>query len=273
MQNLITIWERQRLSTRTIRLPAEYYKKGLEADPLFAYNLVGQGKLALNGSADKEQAEKVAEKYFKEALKGKNKKDAGLNLAIAKAYYETGTPGYEEYMKKSYKADKKFPDYFMFEGDVLVNQQQYGDACGRYENAIYFDPNCIEAYVKYSHIYFDINPTLAIQKLEELQTIAPNSAIAQREMAEAYYKNSQYTKAAEAYEKYMQNPNHFQTEPSPVGITLLFYGKRFDESWNLQKIFYLMILKTLLFVVSLCTIIMNWGILRPQNRLQSSSWE
>ena len=43
---------------------AEYYKKGLEADPLFAYNLVGQGKLALNGSADKEQAEKVAEKYF-----------------------------------------------------------------------------------------------------------------------------------------------------------------------------------------------------------------
>ena len=41
---------------------AEYYKKGLEADPLFAYNLVGQGKLALNGSADKEQAEKVAEK-------------------------------------------------------------------------------------------------------------------------------------------------------------------------------------------------------------------
>ena len=213
---------------------AEYYKKGLEADPLFAYNLVGQGKLALNGSADKEQAEKVAEKYFKEALKGKNKKDAGLNLAIAKAYYETGTPGYEEYMKKSYKADKKFPDYFMFEGDVLVNQQQYGDACGRYENAIYFDPNCIEAYVKYSHIYFDINPTLAIQKLEELQTIAPNSAIAQREMAEAYYKNSQYTKAAEAYEKYMQNPNHFQTD-RPRLATLLFYGKRFDESLELAK--------------------------------------
>ena len=137
-------------------------------------------------------------------------------------------------MKKSYKADKKFPDYFMFEGDVLVNQQQYGDACGRYENAIYFDPNCIEAYVKYSHIYFDINPTLAIQKLEELQTIAPNSAIAQREMAEAYYKNSQYTKAAEAYEKYMQNPNHFQTD-RPRLATLLFYGKRFDESLELAK--------------------------------------
>ena len=136
---------------------AEYYKKGLTEDPLYAYNIVGQGKLALTGS-DKEAAEKEAEKYFKEALKGKNKKDAGINLAIAKAYYETGTPGYEEYMKKSYKADKKYPDYFMFEGDVLVDQQKYGDACGRYENAIYFDPNCIEAYVKYSHIYFDINP-------------------------------------------------------------------------------------------------------------------
>ena len=88
--------------------------------------------------------------------------------------------------------------------------------------------------MKYSHIYFDINPTLAIQKLEELQTIAPNSAIAQREMAEAYYKNSQYTKAAEAYEKYMQNPNHFQTD-RPRLATLLFYGKRFDESLELAK--------------------------------------
>ena len=212
----------------------EYYKKGLAADPLYAYNLIGQGKLALNANPNKEQAEKEAEEYFKEALKGKNKKDAGLNLAIAKAYYETATPGYEEYMKKAYKADKKYPDYFIFEGDVLVNQQQYGDACGRYENAIYFDPNCIEAYVKYSHIYFSINPTLAIQKLEELQSIAPNSAIAQREMAEAYYKNSQYTKAAEAYEKYMQNPNHFQTD-RPRLATLLFYGKRYDESLELAK--------------------------------------
>ena len=194
---------------------------------------MGQGKLALTGT-DKVAAEKEAEKYFKEALKGKNKKDAGLNLAIAKAYYETGVPGYEDYMKKSYKADKKYPDYFMFEGDVLVDQQKYGDACGRYENAIYFDPNCIEAYVKYSHIYFDINPTLAIQKLEELQEIAPNSAIAQREMAEAYYKNSQYTKAADAYEKYMQNPNHFQTD-RPRLATLLFYGKRYDESLALAK--------------------------------------
>ena len=70
--------------------------------------------------------------------------------------------------------------------------------------------------------------------MEELQTIAPNSAIAQREMAEAYYKNSQYTKAAEAYEKYMQNPNHFQTD-RPRLATLLFYGKRFDESLELAK--------------------------------------
>ena len=212
---------------------AEYYKKGLTEDPLYAYNIVGQGKLALTGS-DKEAAEKEAEKYFKEALKGKNKKDAGINLAIAKAYYETGTPGYEEYMKKSYKADKKYPDYFMFEGDVLVDQQKYGDACGRYENAIYFDPNCIEAYVKYSHIYFDINPTLAIQKLEELQEIAPNSAIAQREMAEAYYKNSQYTKAAAAYEKYMQNPNHFQTD-RPRYAALLYYDKQYEKSLSLSE--------------------------------------
>ncbi len=213
---------------KNYKAAAEYYQKGLAADPMNGYNRVGQGKLKL-----KDGDVKGAEAIFKEVFKA-NKKNAGLNLAVAKAFYETGVPGYEEYMAKAYKANKKFPDYFIFEGDVLVDQQKPGDACGRYENAIYFDPNCIEAYVKYSHIYFAINPDLAIQKLEELLAIAPNSAIAQREMAEAYFKDEQYTKASKAYETYMQNPNHFESD-RPRLATLLFYGKNYDESLSLAQ--------------------------------------
>ncbi len=70
--------------------------------------------------------------------------------------------------------------------------------------------------------------------LERLQEVAPESALAQREMAEAYYKNEQFTKAARAYEKYIQNPNHFETD-RPRLATLLFYGKRYDESLALAK--------------------------------------
>ena len=100
--------------------------------------------------------------------------------------------------------------------------------------AINFDPNCVEAYVKYSHMYFDINPEMAIGKLEELLQKAPESALAQRELAEAYYKNQQYTKAAAAYETYVANPNHFEEDRARLA-TLLFYSKRFDESYNLAK--------------------------------------
>lgn len=192
---------------------AEYYAKGLEADPENAYNLVGQGKLQL--TTDK----KAAEKLFKEALK-KNKKDAGVNLAIAKAYYETAVPGYEKYLENARKADKTFPDIYLFEGDILANQGRNGDACGYYEMAINFDPNCVEAYVKYSHMYFDINPEMAIGKLEELLQKAPESALAQRELAEAYYKNQQYTKAAAAYETYVANPNHFEEDRARLATLL-----------------------------------------------------
>lgn len=86
--------------------------------------------------------------------------------------------------------------------------------------AINFDPNCVEAYVKYSHMYFDINPEMAIGKLEELLQKAPESALAQRELAEAYYKNQQYTKAAAAYETYVANPNHFEEDRARLATLL-----------------------------------------------------
>ena len=50
-----------------------------------------------------------------------------------------------------------------------------------------FDENCLEAYVKYSNIYFPINAGLAIAKLEDLLKLKPNSAIAQRELAEGVF--------------------------------------------------------------------------------------
>ncbi len=206
---------------------AKYYAQGLEADPANMYNRVGQGKLEMLKDP------KSAEKIFKEALKGA-KKDAGLNLAVAKAYYDTAVPGYEKYLENARKANKKFPEIYVFEGDVLAAQGRNGDACGYYEMAINFDPNCVEAYVKYSHMYFDINPQMAIGKLEELLAKAPDSALAQRELAEAYYKDAQYTKAATAYESYVANPNHFEEDRARLAM-LLFYGKRYDESYKLAE--------------------------------------
>lgn len=206
---------------------AGYYAKGLEANPEYRYNLIGQGKLQLMTDA------KAASKIFSEALKGQ-KKNPSLQLAIAKAYYETATPGYEKYLENARKANKTYPDIYVFEGDIFAKDGDKGKSASYYEMAQMYDQNCVEAYIKYCHVYFDINSAMAIGMLEELNKLAPESALAQRELAEAYYKDKQYTKAAAAYEHYVANPNHFDEDRVRLA-TLLFYGKRFDESYALAQ--------------------------------------
>ncbi len=208
---------------------AKYYADGLAANPEYRFNLVGQGKLQLMNDP------KAAAKTFNEAVKGMKKENlASLQLAVAKAYYETATPGYEKPLQKAKKAYATLPDIYVFEGDVFAKDGDKGQAAGYYEMAKNFDANCIEAYIKYCHVYFDINPQMAIAMLEELNQLMPESALAQRELAEAYYKDKQYTKAAAAYEHYVANPNHFEEDRVRLS-TLLFYGKRFDESYNLAQ--------------------------------------
>lgn len=208
---------------------AKYYAEGLVVDPEYRFNLIGQGKLQLMNDA------KAAAKTFKDAVKGYKKEAlAPLQLAIAKAYYETATPGYDKPLAQAKKANSRLADIYVFEGDIFAADGNKGQAAGYYEMAKNFDENCVEAYIKYCHVYFDINSQMAIAMLEELNQLAPNSALAQRELAEAYYKDKQYTRAAAAYEHYVANPNHFAEDRVRLS-TLLFYGKRFDESYALAQ--------------------------------------
>ena len=208
---------------------AKYYAEGLVVNPEYRFNLIGQGKLQLMSDV------KAAAKTFKEATKGYKKEAlAELQLAVAKAYYETAVPGYEKPLAQAKKANARLADIYIFEGDIFAADGNKGQAAGYYEMAKNFDVNCVEAYIKYCHVYFDINSQMAIAMLEELNQLAPNSALAQRELAEAYYKDKQYTRAAAAYEHYVANPNHFEEDRVRLA-TLLFYGKRFDESYALAQ--------------------------------------
>ncbi len=212
-----------------VETAANYYAEGLAVNPTYPFNLIGQGKIELLSDP------KVAAKTFKTATKGYKKEAlAPLNLAIAKAYYETAVPGYEKYLTTARKNNSQLADIYVFQGDIFANEGDKGQAAGYYEMAKNFDANCVEAYIKYCHVYFDISPEMAIGMLEELNQLAPNSALAQRELAEAYYKDKQYTRAAAAYEHYVANPNHFEEDRVRLS-TLLFYGKRYDESYKLAQ--------------------------------------
>ena len=210
----------------------EYYNKGVAADANNAFNYIALGALDLKaGNA------KAAEEQFKMAQKV-DKKNAAVYAAIARAYYEADPVAYAKELgkniEKARKTNKQDPTVYILEGDMKAAEKDYGGAAGQYELAFTFDPKNEEAYVKYANTYFHVNPQMATAKLEELLTKTPNSALAQRELAEKYYELDLGSQAAEQYGKYIQNPNHFKQDEIRY-VQLLFFGGKYDQSFDLAK--------------------------------------
>lgn len=210
----------------------EYYNKGVAADANNAFNYIALGALDLKaGNAD------AAEDQFKMAQKV-DKKNAAVYAAIARAYYEADPVAYAKELgkniEKARKTDKQDPAVYILEGDMKAAEKDYGGAAGQYELAFTFDPKNEEAYVKYANTYFHVNPQMATAKLEELLVKTPNSALAQRELAEKYYELALGSQAAEQYGKYIQNPNHFKQDEIRY-VQLLFFGGKYDQSFDLAK--------------------------------------
>lgn len=191
------------------------FEAGIAADAKYALNYVGLGELALK-AGDKG----AAEKYFKEAM-GINKKDTEVIAYVARAYWNADPVAYakevEKYINKALKDSKNTePAVYVLQGDMLASDPN--QASGKYEMAIEQAKEKgeinREAYVKYAQTYFQvpIGRDYAIKRLEEFNERDPESALAQRELAEKYYENDQLGRAWKQYEKYVQNPNHFRLD-------------------------------------------------------------
>ena len=205
-----------------------YFEQGMQIDPENAYNYIGIGALdLLNGQLDAAKDQfKMAEKY--------TKKNAEASIAIARAYYNADPVTYakdiQKYIDKARKDSKNAdPSIYVLEGDMLADKSDFGAAATKYENAITNDPNNPEGYVKYANAYFNVNKQFAIQKLEELLERQPNSAMAQRELAEKYFKGDYWRKASDLYGKYIQNPNSFPEDKARYAV-LLYWGEKYPES-------------------------------------------
>lgn len=210
-----------------------YFDKGVAANAENANNYVGQGAVALKNGNKSE-----AEACFK-AARQIDKKDPKILVEIARAYYNADPVAYAKDIEKTLadarKLAKKTPEpaIYILEGDMLA-QTNVGDAAGYYEMAQQADPETKypEAYVKYARTYFTVNPVFSIDKLKDLLSRQPNSALAQRELAEKYYESDRLTLAAEQYGKYIENPNHFKKDEIRY-VALLHFGKKYQESYDL----------------------------------------
>lgn len=210
------------------------FEKGVAADPACPYNYVGQGALALlNGDA------KTAENLFKEAQK-LGKKNNEVIVDIARAYYNANPTTYakevDKYLAKAHKESKnKEASIYILEGDMQYDNKELGNAAALYEQAITFDVDNPEGYVKYANAYMGVNPIYGVQKLEELIAKQPNSALAQRELAEKYFETNQWVKAADQYGKYIQNPNHFPEDRERYAVLLYAVGIGLDDAASAQQ--------------------------------------
>ena len=207
---------------------AANFEKGIAANAMNPYNYVGQAAIALKNGGDVKTLLEKARKL--------SKKDAKLEMEIARAFYDANPTTYAKDIEKCIKNARKWnpddPDSYIFEADTKADKKDWGNAAGIYELAFDKDPNNIEAYVKYANTYFNVNPMMAIERLEELQAKVPSSALVQRELAEKYYADNLGAKAAEQYGKYINNPNHFAQDEVRY-VQLLFFGDKFQQSYDL----------------------------------------
>lgn len=208
------------------------FDQGIAANPKCAYNYVGLGALALQTGDVK-----GAEEQFKLAEK-QNKKDPKLATSIAREYYNVDPTAYAKQIIKRIENARKWgkedPDSFILEGDMKADASEWGDAAGMYNMAYYYDPDNIEAHVKYANTYFKVNPAFAIKDLEDLLAKVPNSALVQRQLADKYYEDNQGRKALDMYGKLLANPNHFGQDELRYA-QLLFIDGRYGEALDVVK--------------------------------------
>ena len=214
----------------------KYFTDGTAANATYGYNFIGLGQMALK-NGDK----KAAEQYFKDGM-NTDKKNAALIAAVARAYYNVDPALYsaeiQKNIDKALKASKNTEaSVYILQGDMVAADDP-GDAAAKYEMAITMDGDKgqvnREAYVKYASTYFRVNPKFAIAKLEELNEKEPNSALAQRELAEKYYDNDQFGSACIQYGKYMANPNHFQNDEQRYA-GLLYSAGEYQKSLDIAN--------------------------------------
>ena len=210
-----------------------YFEKGISLDANNAYNYVGMGALdLLSGNAS------AASENFKKAS-GLAKKNADISIAIARAYYNADPVTYAKEIAKNIEKARKdsknqASSIYVLEGDMLMDQKNYGDAAARYENAMAYDDASPEGFVKFANAYFFVNPTFAIEKLEEYLKTHPESAMVQRELAEKNFKANYWRKASELYKTYIQNPNHFPEDKARYSV-LLYWAENYPESLKIAE--------------------------------------
>ena len=133
----------------------------------------------------------------------KKNKDAASVIAIGRYFMDKGqSKAAIVCAERAYKIDIKNTDVLIFAGDAYLSDGDKGKAGQKYEEAIYNDANCSEAYISKARLYKHINASIAKETLLELKNKGVNSNEIERELASVYYQLNDISNAIETYKAY-----------------------------------------------------------------------
>ena len=182
----------------------------------------------------KEDPAKASE-AFDELLKGKNKKNAFLLVEIGRAYLDQGkTAEAAEYAQRAKDINSKCAVAYLLSGDIALNLNDVNKASSDYNQAIYLDEDCSEAYFKYAQVYKGVDPQLSLDMLMRLQSKTPEDNRISKELADVYYTMGQYGKAKEAYENYLKVGTPTEQDYTRYAM-LLYLNKDYAQSLDMVK--------------------------------------
>lgn len=200
-----------------------YYRKGIEFMPDYSYNRIGLVGLKLGKDAD-------GEELFKEAFTNKkDKKDAGVQLAIARAYLHAGNMVKAmEHVNQARGLDDEDGLPYLVEGDILSAQGKVGDACAKYEMAAYFSPDCVGACLKQARLYMSTNRSLAREKLNKVWEVCPEFCGIYCMLGELHEMVGDSKAAADNYSKFIRS-GYYDQDNLLRYAGILYFDKQYEK--------------------------------------------
>ena len=205
-----------------------YYERGIKDPVNGVLCLAAKAGLLMGSDADQ------AESLMKKARSVKEyKKNPALYVALARAYAMNNKPVKAiECLDLAKEVNKSYTGIYLAEGDFLLADasKNAGEAASKYETALYFDTNCLPAYVKLANIYFQArNYSIAMQYITKGKSIDPLYPPLLKMEGDICYEKGQYSEAVKNYAEYIKSPESGISDQVRYSYAL-FFNKDYQKS-------------------------------------------
>ncbi len=188
-------------------------------------------------------AEAAAQTYksdaekLKDAVKLMSKKKNAEQLA-ALGFYFLDKKEYalaQETATRAYDKDSKSIPAIMLQGEVASSQKKWGEAAQKYDEALNYDPEIVDIYLKKAAVFRNSDPNMALQTMSELKNFAPDLPETNLGLAQLYYKTAKMKEAVESYKAYLEKEQNPATSVIEEYAISLFADTNYTEAQKVAE--------------------------------------